>query len=214
MQLPARCRQPTWRHHPDCTRPPSILTTEYEPTTEAIYQAITDTAIANTVPQQSKWHQLDCSPQPPNRMTTEHKPRIQSPENGARQIPHAPICNADHAPQEAKQCHQPDDTSTNIPRPPSSLTTENEPKVTAQIQQSQQQLPTRCHQPDDTNTMHLGREAAWRPSWAPSQSPNPANTNQHLPTRCHQPDNTTRMYLAAKQLDDRNWASQKSPNCL
>ena len=51
QQLLAQCRQPTWQHHSNCTRPPSSLTTEFEPRIQSpsTKQSQT-TATADTVP--------------------------------------------------------------------------------------------------------------------------------------------------------------------
>ena len=62
--LLAQCHQPTRRHHPDCTRPPSSLTTEFEPrrqspsTTQSL-----NTATACTVPPTSLTTQFKFSRQ-------------------------------------------------------------------------------------------------------------------------------------------------------
>ena len=104
------------------------------------------------------------------------------------------------------RCHQPGDTNSNAPRPPSSLTTEHEPKTRAHNQQSQQQLPQdatnqttpfRCtsaaKQLDDRVQAPQPDARTLATAYSNCQhhatkqdDTTPCNCSQQLPTPCHQ----------------------------
>ena len=131
-------------------------------------------------------------PQPPDSLTTELKPINQSPSPSNYRSQQLPT-----------RCHQPGDTNSNAPRPPSSLTTEHESNTRAQSQQSRtataNTMPsTRRHYLECTSAAKQLDDRV-EPKAEPTTSNHNSNcqhdaTNQTTPFQCTS---------TAKQLDDR-----------
>ena len=121
------------------------------------------------------------------------KPCIQSPENSARQIPHAPVCNADHAPRQEVRFDYPENT-------PAARQLDDRAQAHQPEPQSQQlpvtataitMPPTRRHQLECTSAAEQLDDRAR----AQHQSPNPAITNSNCQHEAINQTTLFRMHL-------------------